>query len=212
MSIRVLVADDHPLFREGVAALLTSDPGTELAGTAATGTEAVVRARKLKPDVVVMDLQMPELDGIEATRQIVADCPNTAVLVLSMFEDDESLFSAMRAGASGYVLKGAEQDQIGRAIRAVAAGEAIFSPGVARRIAGFMETAETARRPFPELSEREREVLEALAVGRQVSQIAADLGLSAKTVRNTVSSILNKLHVVDRSAAIARAREAGLGR
>ena len=211
--IRILVADDHPLFREGLRALLAAEAGLEMVAEAATGDEAIGRALELQPDVVVMDLRMPERSGIEATRRIVQDSPHVAVLVLTMFEDDDSLFAAMRAGARGYLLKGAGQDEILAAIRAVARGEAIFGPTLAARLIAYFASAPSSPpQAFPELTDREREVLEWLARGESNRRIADRLVLSEKTVRNNVSNIFNKLHVVDRSQAIVRAREAGLGR
>lgn len=212
-TIRVLLADDHPVYRDGLALLLGSIPGIEVAGTAADGLEAVERAADLQPDVVVMDVRMPGLDGIEATRRIVADSPHVAVVVLTMSEEDATLFAAMRAGARGYLLKGANQAEIVRAITAVAHGEAIFGPAVARRVAEFFHAAPAADDPvFPQLTPREREILALVAAGRSNTQIAAALFLSQKTVRNNVSNIFAKLHVADRAEAIVRAREAGLGR
>jgi len=208
--IRVLVADDHPLFRDGLIALLHDEPDTELTGTAATGTEAVDLARETQPDVVVMDLQMPGLNGIEATRRIVADSPHIAVLVLTMFDDDDSIFSALRAGARGYLLKGADREQIRCGIQAAANGEIIFGAQLAERMLGYFTSA--APPPvFPQLTEREREVLELVAQGQDNTSIAARLRLSQKTVRNNVSNILAKLQVADRAQAIVRARDVGLG-
>jgi DNA-binding NarL/FixJ family response regulator len=208
--IRVLVADDHPLFRDGLIALLHDEPDTELTGTAATGTEAVDLARETQPDVVVMDLQMPGLNGIEATRRIVADSPHIAVLVLTMFDDDDSIFSALRAGARGYLLKGADREQIRRGIQAAANGEIIFGAQLAERMLGYF-TAAAPPPVFPQLTEREREVLELVAQGQDNTSIAARLRLSQKTVRNNVSNILTKLQVADRAQAIVRARDVGLG-
>jgi DNA-binding NarL/FixJ family response regulator len=211
--LRILIADDHLLFRDGLRALLAAAPDTELIGEAATGIEAVALASDLQPDVVVMDLQMPELNGIEATRRIVQVSPHVGVLVVTMFEDDGSVFAAMRAGARGYLLKGAKYDEMLRAIRAVGGGEAIFSPAIAARLMDYF----TAFRPptvpqaFPELSEREREILDLIAQGQKNADIADRLFLSPKTVRNHVSNILSKLQVADRTEAILRAREAGLG-
>jgi len=206
--VRVLIADDHPLFRDGLAALLRASPGTELAGAAVTGTEAVELARQVQPDVVLMDLRLPGLNGIEATRQIVTDSPHTAVVVLTMFDDDDSVFAALRAGARGYLLKGADQEQIRRA----AAGEAIFGAEIAARvIAYFTAQPGPAPAPFPQLTEREREILELVAQGRSNTIIAVRLQLSQKTIRNNVSNILAKLQVADRAQAIVRARDAGLG-
>ena len=211
--LRILIADDHLLFRDGLRALLTAAPDTDLIGEAATGDEAVVLTSKLQPDVVVMDLQMPELNGIEATRQIVQASPHVGVLVVTMFEDDGSVFAAMRAGARGYLLKGAKYDEMLRAIRAVGGGEAIFSPAIAVRLMEYFANIRPATVPqvFPELSEREREILGLIAQGQKNAEIAAALFLSPKTVRNHVSNILSKLQIADRTAAIIRAREAGLG-
>ncbi len=208
--IRVLVADDHPLFRDGLIALLHDEPDTELTGTAATGTEAVDLARETQPNVVVMDLQMPGLNGIEATRRIVADSPHIAVLVLTMFDDDDSIFSALRAGARGYLLKGADREQIRCGIQAAANGEIIFGAQLAERMLGYF-TAAAPPPVFPQLTEREREVLELVAQGQDNTSIAARLRLSQKTVRNNVSNILAKLQVADRAQAIVRARDVGLG-
>jgi DNA-binding NarL/FixJ family response regulator len=209
-ALRVLIADDHPVFRAGLRTALHVGGAVELVGEAATGAEAVAAAAELRPDVVVMDLHMPELNGIEATRRIVAEHPATGVLVLTMFEDDESVFSALRAGARGYLLKGAGPEEIGRAIDAVGRGEAIFGPGVARRAIDLM-TAPRRPEPFPELTHREREILELIAQGWSNGRIAHHLTVSDKTVRNHVSNILTKLQLPDRAQAIVRAREAGLG-
>ena len=210
--VRVLIADDHPLFRDGLAALLGASPGTELAAAATTGTEAVELARQAQPDVVLMDLRLPGLNGIEATRQIVADSPHTAVVVLTMFDDEDSVFAALRAGARGYLLKGADHEDIQRAVRAAAAGDAIFGAQIATRVlAYFTAQPSLAPAPFPQLSDREREVLELVAQGHSNTIIAARLQLSQKTIRNNVSNILAKLQVADRAQAIVRARDAGLG-
>jgi len=209
--IRVLIADDHPLFRDGLTALLTDETDTELTGAATTGTEAVDLARDTQPDVVVMDLHMTGLNGIEATRRIVADSPHIAVLVLTMFDDDDSIFAALRAGARGYLLKGADREQIRRAIQAAASGEIIFGADLAARMLGFFTASSTPPPVFPQLTDRERQVLELVAQGRANVAIAARLSLSHKTVRNHVSNILTKLQVADRAQAIVQARDAGLG-
>ena len=216
-QLRILVADDHPLFRGGLRALLGAVPETELVGEATTGEEAVALAADLQPDVIVMDLQMPGASGIEATRRILEASPHVGVLVVTMFEDDYSVFAAMRAGAKGYVLKDADEEVMLDAIRAVGRGEAIFSPAVARRVIDFFTGvhAEAERdvppRTFPELTAREREVLDLIAQGLSNPEIAARLYLSPKTVRNHVSNIFAKLQVADRAQAIVRARRAGLG-
>ncbi len=211
--IRILVADDHALFRGGLGALFHSVPDTEVVGEAATGAEAVALAADLLPDVVLMDIQMPGINGIEATRAIVRDSPHVGVIVVTMFEDDDSVFAAMRAGAKGYVLKGADQDEILKVIRAVAAGEAHFGPEIARRLMGFFSAPKPSApaEAFPELTAREREVLDLIARGRNNQEIAKELYLSPKTVRNHISNIFTKLQVADRAGAIIRARDAGLG-
>jgi DNA-binding NarL/FixJ family response regulator len=208
----VLLADDHPMFRHGVAALLSATQDLVVVGEADTGEGAVALADQLAPDVIVMDIQMPGMRGIEATRRILARHPQVGILMLTMFEDDASVFLAMRAGARGYVLKDAKKDELLRAIRAVGAGEAIFSPAIARRMIAFFDSppAAVAHAVFPDLTEREREILQLLAQGKNNGQIAAQLVLSGHTVRNYVSSIFSKLQVADRAEAIVRAREAGL--
>ena len=211
MTVRVLIADDHPLVRQGLQAALAPLPEVEVVGEAATGQAAIREAVLHRPDVVVMDLQMPELNGIEATRELARAVPTAAVLVLTMFDDDDSVFAAMRAGARGYVLKGAEQQEIARAIMAVAAGEAIFGPAVATMVLTFLTTPPHPPTPFPELTAREREVLDLLAAGRSNHQIAQGLTLSVKPVANHLSAIFAKLQVADRTQAILRARDAGLG-
>jgi DNA-binding NarL/FixJ family response regulator len=212
--IRVVIADDHPVYRDGLAALLGSVEGLEVVGTASTGSEVVDVAREASPDVVVMDVRMPELDGVEATRRVTAEQPHVGVLVLTMSEDDETLLAALRAGARGYLLKGANQREIVRAVTAVAEGQAIFGPAIAARVAELFSAPpqQAAQGPFPQLTAREREILDLLAAGRSNQQIAAALFLSPKTVRNAVSNVFAKLHVADRAEAIVRAREAGLGR
>jgi DNA-binding NarL/FixJ family response regulator len=209
-SVSVLVADDHPVFRQGLHALLDGVPDIDLIGEAADGDEAVSAALELKPDVVLMDVRMPGMNGIDATRKIVAADPGIGILVLTMFEDDDSVFAAMRAGARGYLLKGSEQEEVMRAIRSIASGEAIFGPAIARRLIGYFSSASTEA--FPELTAREREVLELIAQGRNNQAIAGELVLSLKTVRNHVSNVFNKLQVTDRAGAIVKAREAGMGR
>ncbi len=215
--IRVLVADDHPVFRYGMRAILGAEPDTELVGEATDGEEAVALASDLYPDVILMDINMPKINGIEATRRIVETSPDTGILVLTMFEDDDSVFAAMRAGARGYVLKGSDGAETLRAVRAVAKGEAIFGPTIARRLMGYFttpprETGLASSRLFPELTDRERDILSLIARGYTNTAIADRLYLSPKTVRNYVSAIFTKLQVSDRAQAIVRAREAGLGR
>jgi DNA-binding NarL/FixJ family response regulator len=209
--VRVVIADDHPVVRAGLSALLSSLPGIEVVGIACTGREAVREVVTTRPDVAVLDLQMPDLGGVEAAREIARVAPAVAVLVLTMSGDDESLVAAMRAGARGYLVKGAEQDEIARAIRAVAAGEAIFGPAVASRVLGLVTSPPTPAEPFPGLTPRELEVLDLLADGLSNTAIAQRLGVAGKTVANTVSSVFAKLQVADRGQAIVRAREAGLG-
>jgi DNA-binding NarL/FixJ family response regulator len=209
--IRVVLADDHPVVRDGLSALLGSVAGIDVIGTAATGRAAVRAAVTLRPDVLVLDIQMPDLDGVSAAREITRDAPAVAVLMLTMFDDEESVFAAMRAGARGYVLKGATQEEIIRVIRAVAAGEAIFGPGIARRVLGRLSGAAVATDPFPQLTPRERQVLELLAAGLPTTVIGGRLGLASKTVSNHASAIFAKLQVADRTEAVLRARNAGLG-
>jgi DNA-binding NarL/FixJ family response regulator len=210
---QILIADDHQLFRDGIRTLLLAAPDMQLVGEAETGVQAVSLTGQLQPDVVLMDIQMPGINGIEATRQIVHASPHVAVLMVTMFDDDHSVFSAMRAGARGYVLKGAKHEDMLRAIRAAGNGEAIFSPTVAARMMDFFAGMRPAKSPevFPELSERERDVLNLIAEGYKNPEIAEELVLSPKTVRNHVSNILNKLQVADRAQVILKAREAGLG-
>jgi DNA-binding NarL/FixJ family response regulator len=209
----VLVVDDHPTFRRGLSALLATVDGFEVVGEAADGEQAVALAAGLRPDVVVMDLTMPGVSGVEATRRILAERPEAAVLVLTMLDEDESVFAAMRAGARGYVVKGADTEDVLRALTSVVRGDAVFGPAVASRVLSYLTRPLSARDPvvFPELSAREREVLELLARGHTNADIARSLVVSPKTVRNHVSNVFTKLQVADRAEAIARARAAGIG-
>ncbi len=213
-TVRVLIAEDHPLFREGMRGRLDRVADVAVVGEAASGDEAVELAKELEPDVILMDIKMPGLNGIEATREIQQASPHIGVLVLTMFEDDDSVFAAMRAGAKGYLLKDSGGEGVVHAIRAVASGEAVFGPGVAERILGFFSAPRAAapQRAFPELTEREEEVLSLVAQGKGNQQIARQLFVSLKTVRNHVSHILLKLQVADRAQAVIRARDAGMGR
>lgn len=211
--LRILIADDHPLVRSGMRALLTAEEDLEVVGEAATGEEAVTLAASLQPDVIVMDLRMPGMSGIEATRRILQESPAIRILVVTLFEDDDSVFAALRAGARGYVLKDASEVEVLRAIRAVSGGDAIFSTTIAQRLIDFFAAPRpaTQSQPFPDLTERERQILTLIAQGRSNSEIAQTLVISMKTVRNYISSIFNKLQVADRAQAIIRAREAGMG-
>ncbi|HXH22501.1 MAG TPA: response regulator transcription factor [Dehalococcoidia bacterium] len=212
-TVRVFIADDHTLFREGLEALLATAPEVEVVGTAADGVEAVAGVRAKHPDVVLMDIQMPRMNGIEAARAILAAEPQIAIVALTMFEDDDSVFAAMRAGARGYILKGADQAELLRAIQAAANGEALFGPEVARRILDYLGGGRGGlpAKAFPGLTERERELLDLMARGHTNTQIAAMLVISPKTVRNHISNIFAKLQVAGRPEAIVRAREAGFG-
>jgi DNA-binding NarL/FixJ family response regulator len=209
-TLRIVVADDHTIVQEGLRALLSTVEGYELVEVSRSGEEAVRAAVAQRPDVVIMDIQMPGIGGIEATRQITKAAPDVAILMLTMFEDDESVFAAMRAGALGYVLKGASPDTMIRAIAAVAEGEAIFSAGVARRALTYLTTPRSTEPPFPQLTPRERAVLELIADGMSNAAIAARFGLATSTVSNHISSIFAKLQVATRAEAIVRARDAGL--
>lgn len=216
MSIRVLIADDHVFYREGVRALLANSADITMIGEASSGEEVIARTDELLPDVILMDLKMPGTNGIDATRRIHENHPKTGVLVITMFDDDDSVFAAMRAGARGYLLKDADKDELVRAIFAVDRGEAIFSPAIAERMMSYFSGSPKADQSksssgFANLTERERDILELIAQGHNNTAIANRLALSVKTVQNYVSSILNKLQVVDRYEAIVRAREKGLG-
>ena len=211
-QIRVLIADDHPVFRDGLASLLATQPDVDVVGTAGDGAEAVGLATELAPDVVVMDLQMPEMNGIDATRVLAESMPAVRVLVFTMGEEDGTVLAAMRAGARGYLVKGASQEEVVRAISTVHAGGLVFGASLALRIADLLSGSSTPdRSAFPQLTERELEILDLIAAGRNNAQIASALFLAPKTVRNNVSNILAKLQATDRAEAIIRARDAGLG-
>ncbi|MET1060588.1 MAG: response regulator transcription factor [Nocardioides sp.] len=213
MTLRILLADDHPVVRAGLRALIDTIDDLEVVGEASDGEEALRETLLLRPDVVLMDVRMEGVDGVEATRRIRAAAPESAVLMLTMYDDDATVFTAMQAGARGYLLKGATQHEIVNAVRAVAAGQAIFGPAVAARMLGYFATPPVAPdSPFPTLTARERDILDLLAGGRRTAAIAEQLFLSPKTVSNHLTSIFAKLEVADRAAAIIRAREGGLGR
>ena len=210
--LRILIVEDHPLFRKGLRTLISSVEDFEVAGEASDGEQAVTLALDLLPDVVLMDLQLPGQSGISAIREIVAASPTTRVLVVTLFQDDDSVFAALRAGARGYMLKDADEEEMIRAIRVIADGQSLFSAAVARRVLAFFSTAyPVAPQVFPSLTERERDILRLLAQGKANAAIASELNLSPKTIANNVSNIFGKLQVADRAEAIVRAREAGLG-
>jgi DNA-binding NarL/FixJ family response regulator len=213
MTLRVLIADDHPVFRGGLRAMLEVEDDVEVVGEAGTGTETLSLVDSLRPDLVLMDLNMPGLDGVGATRQVTHDHPGVPILVLTMFDDDDSVFAAMRAGAHGYLLKGASPVDVRHAVHIVAAGGAMFGPAVAQRVIEFFARPRPASTAlaFPQLTDREHEILDLLARGQTNAAIATRLHISQKTVRNHVSNIFAKLAVADRAQAVARARDAGLG-
>lgn len=210
---RVMIADDHPMFRKGLFVMLNSLPQFTVIAEAEDGASVVPLAKQHQPDVILMDVQMPGLDGIEASRWILRDSPQIGILILTMYQDDDLVFAAMRAGVRGYLLKGADQEEIVRAIQTVCDGGAVFSPAVARRMVSYFAAVDSTRTDelLPELTDREVEVLDLLAQGNSNIEIAQRLVLSSKTVRNHISNILNKLQVADRTQAIRRGREAGLG-
>ena len=210
--IRVLIADDHPVFRFGLRTLLKADPTLEIVGEATNGKEAIAQASELSPDVILMDLNMPGMNGIQAIRRILTDHPEALILVLTMFDDDDSVFAAMRAGARGYLLKGTEGGEMLQAIHVVSTGEAIFSPSIAQRLMQYFGASRPrgADQPFPDLTEREREVLALIAQGYTNQAIAERLVITPKTVRNHISAIFSKLQVTSRLEAIMRAKDAGM--
>jgi DNA-binding NarL/FixJ family response regulator len=211
--IRVVIADDHPVFRDGLHMLLRNADGIDVVAAVADGQQAITAAADLQPDVVVMDLHMPGTNGIDATRRITTASPHIGVLVLTMLEDDESVFAAMRAGARGYLLKDADQEDIAHAVTSLAHGVAVFGPSIAQRIIDYFaaQTRGTNTGAFPDLTDREREILDLVAQGLNNTTIARRLFLSPKTIRNHISNIFSKLQVADRADAIVRARRAGLG-
>ena len=213
MTTTVLLVDDHPLFLDGVRAALSASPDIEVVGEAHDRRQAVEHAAALRPDVVLMDLNLPDGSGIDATREILATAPDTGILVITMSDDDDAVVAAMRAGARGYVVKGAGRADLLHAVGTVAAGGAVFSPAVAARLGTYFSglAAQPGRELFPQLSEREREILDLVARGHDNRRVARELFLSEKTVRNNVSTLLGKLDVADRAEAISRARRAGLG-
>ncbi|RSN29247.1 DNA-binding response regulator [Amycolatopsis sp. WAC 04169] len=210
--LRVLVVDDHPAFRTAICAMLDGTHGIDVVGQAADGLTAVAEAGRLEPDVILMDLNLPDLDGVEATRRIVKASPHTGVLMLTMFENEAAVFAAMRAGARGYLLKGARNEQVVRAVRVIGDGEAIFSPAIATQVLALLGTETPRNESFPELTAREREIMRLIAQGMGNASIADRLVLSPKTVRNHVSHIFRKLQVTDRAQAIAKIRKAGVAR
>jgi DNA-binding NarL/FixJ family response regulator len=220
-TIRLLIADDHLFYREGIRALLVPLPMLVIVGEAASGEEAISQAEQMQPDVVLMDIKMPGINGIDAARRIIETRPAIKILMVTMFDDDESVFAAMRAGARGYILKDADREELVRAINAVYGGEAIFSPAIAARMMSYfaglprqgvtLPVQSIPPRAFPDLTNREREILHLIAQGHNNTAIVAYLHISLKTVQNHVASILSKLQVASRAQAIIRARDAGLG-
>lgn len=211
MTVRVLVVDDHPLYREGLVAVMATMAGAQVVGEAADGAEAVQLAGELHPDVIIMDLGLPVLSGVEATRQITQASPRAAVLVLTMLEGDDSIFAALRAGARGYLLKGADRSEIERSVNAASRGEVVFSSAIAERVLSFFAGGGRDAGPFAALTAREHEVLDLVARGLTNAEVARRLFVSDKTVRNHVSNVFSKLHVAGRAEAVARARDAGMG-
>lgn len=213
-DLRILIADDHPLFRDGIRLMLSTAPDMELIGEATSGDEAVRLAIELQPDVILMDIKMPGINGIEATRQIMQTAPHIRILIVTMFEDDASVFTTMKVGARGYVLKDADKEDMLRAIRSVGRGDAIFSAEIASRLSNLFSSGNLTvpKEQFPALTTREREILHLMVQGASNAEIADLLSLTSKTIANYISNIYSKMQVVDRDEAILRAREAGLGR
>ena len=209
-STRILIADDHAFFREGVRAVLANAGDCDVIGEAVDGKDAVAKALSLKPNVILMDIHMPAMNGVDAAARILRDLPNTGIIMLTMLEDDSSVFTAMRAGARGYILKGADKAELLKTIHAVANGEALFGPAIAQRITRFFAGLSHTEHPFPELTERERDILVLINEGKSNAEIADRLVISMKTVSNHISIIFNKLQVADRAQAIVKARDAGL--
>jgi DNA-binding NarL/FixJ family response regulator len=212
--VRILTVDDHTLFREGVRAILKAVPDLEIVGEAATGEEAIDKVATLTPDIILMDIQMPDMNGVEATHKILKKHPEIGIIILTMLEDDDSLFSTLQAGARGYVLKGADKAEMVRSIRAVANGEALFGPAIASRLTKFFNNSGgmVKQSAFPELTDRELEILELIAKMHNNKEIAEILHITIKTVSNHISNVFNKLQVADRTEAIFKARDAGLGK
>lgn len=212
--LQVLIVDDHPLFRKGMRALLDSMPDVEVIGEAQTAEEAIEYAEQLQPDVILMDLQLPGSSGLDATREIVRLSPHIQILVITLFEDNDSIFAALQAGARGYILKDTDEEEMIRAIRSVGSGEAIFSPAIANHLMDYFSTSrkKIPKQVFPELTNREREILELIAIGESNHSIAERLSISLKTVRNHVSNIYSKLQVADRAQAVIKAREGGIAK
>jgi len=209
-KIQILIVDDHPMYRQGIQSALSLIPDFEIVGEASSGEEAIEQATSLMPDIILMDIQMPDMSGIHATRKILNVSPHIGIIIVTMFDDDDSLFSALRAGARGYLLKGAEHEEISRSVKSVALGEAIFGAPIATRIIDYFSAPKSQQQILPELTNREREVLELVAKGITNKEIAQELVISPKTVRNHVHNIFTKLHVNSRFQAIMLAREAGL--
>ncbi len=211
--LRVLIADDQAITRSGLRNFLAEQEAVEIVGEAQNGEQVVERAASLQPDVILMDLRMPGINGIEATRRIHRASPHIGILVLTIFEDDTSVFPAIRAGARGYLLKNVEQDELLRAISTVASGGAIFSPGIAQRVLNYLNAPapDLPKHIFDELTNRERDILDLIAQGKTNHEIAEILSLSPKTVSNNISNVLTKVQATDRAKLMLMALEAGMG-